>query len=531
MKRNLWTLLIIALLGSLLSSPGSANAENAVNFQLTTSGVTDNKVLLSMIGNNMVDLYSYEARFTFDPNHLELVGTSSNLGGFSISPKVQGNEIVIAHTKVGDVPGKSGDFAIGTLTFRLKKPGQSTVVWTAIKAVNHNLDYQMYSPKQSVSVLSTNTETAPNVQGPVNVSKEEFNAIINDVVEIADGQQHVLLPAKAAEMIISNKLELRSKDFSFFIPKEVLKGLQDLLAIDELENARISFKFNSVSEEVKHDLLKNASSKAKAKVTANGEIIEYSLSVISAKGSEQILTKFNKPITLKLKINNHAQPSLLGLYLVTNSDELECIGGKIADGYLTADVSKLGKYAVLAFDKSFEDVAGTHWAAPAIKELVAKHIVYGVNDTHFLPNANVTRAEFAAFVVRALGLQATGDVSFTDVNNKAWYASIVTAAKESGIIKGRSETIFAPNDRISREEMASIMVRAYEFKSGFKATAGQQDPLADTTEVSAWAKDDVLAAVKLGIISGRGDGQLAPQAWSTRAEAAQIIVNLLRHFA
>lgn len=530
MKRNLLTLLIITLLGLLLSFPAGANAEKAPSFQITTHGAADNKVIVSMTGKNMVDLYGYEARFTFDPNHLELVETKSNLGGFSISPKIQGNEIVIAHTKIGNVFGKNGDFVLGTLTFKPKKIGHSTVAWKSIKAVDHNLGYQSYSLKESVSVSSTNIDTPNNVQGSVNVSKEDLNNIKDGkiVIEIVDGKQSVLLPARAAEIIGNNKLELKFKDLSVFIPVEVLKDLQDLLSFDELEDSKISFNFNKASVDVKNHLLTNASNKAKAKVTANGDIIEYSLSVITAKGKVQKLTKFNKSITFKLKVNFSAQTDLLGLYFITDSGELEYSGGVIADGYMTAEVSHFSKYAVLAFDKSFEDVADTHWAALAIKKLAAKQVVYGVNDTQFLPKANVTRAEFAAFVVRALRLKATAGSSFTDVNNKAWYASIVAAAKETGIIKGRSESVFAPNETITREEMASIIVRAYEYKTGIKATTEQHDAFVDAKEISLWAKADVNAAFKLGFISGRGDGRFAPKVWSTRAESSQIIVNLLK---
>ncbi|BBH19754.1 hypothetical protein Back11_10990 [Paenibacillus baekrokdamisoli] len=539
MKRNVFTLLIITLLGLHQSFPVSANAVNAPSFLITAKSLADDKVTVNIIVKNMEDLFGYEARFTFDPDRLELVEAKSILDGFSISPKIRGNEIVIAHTKIGNVKGESGDFIISTLTFKSRKVGTSTVTLKSFKEVDHNLDYQTYSLDESVTVGFTNNGTPNNDSGLGNVGSNMDSVNVNEeslkndkdgkvVVEIAEGKKNVLLPVRAAGIVGNNKLELRFMNFSIFIPVEVLNDLQDLVSSDELEDAQISFKFNKSPEDEKNRLLTSASNKAKSTVTAVGDMIEFSLSIVTKEGKELKLTKFNKPITVKLKVNYHADLELLGIYFIADNGELVYVGGVIADGYMSAEVSHFSRYAVLESDKSFADVAENHWAARAIKVLAAKQIVYGVSDTSFQPNANVTRAEFVAFVVRGLGLKATGLSSFADVNDKAWYAPIVTAANEAGIIKGRSASIFAPNETITREEMTAIIVHAYEYKTGVKTAAEQQNAFADAKEISAWAKDDVNAAFKLGFVSGRGDGRFAPKAWSTRAEATQIIVNLLK---
>ncbi|BBI33894.1 S-layer homology domain-containing protein [Cohnella abietis] len=543
MKRKLLTLLIISLLGLTLAFPSGASAENAISFLITAQGVADDKVIVNMTVNNAKDLYGYEARFTFDPTHLELVEAKSNLSGFSISPKIEQNEIVIAHTKMGNVDGESGNLIIGTLAFKIKKPGTSTVTWKSIKAVDHNLGHQTYSLDKSVSAGSTNVGTPNSNPGIGNVDNNNlYSVTVSEenlknakdgkvVIDIADGTRNVLFPAKAARIIGNNKLELKFKDLSVIIPAEVLKEVQDMVSSDELEDAKISFNCIKASADEKNGLLTNASNKAKAKITAGGDIIEFSLSVLTKKGEERKLTKFNKQIIVKLKISPNAQKELLGIYFISDAGELEYVGGVIEGEYMTAEVGHFSKYAVLEYDKSFADVADSHWAAHAIKVLVAKHVVYGANHTQFLPNANITRAEFAAIVVRALGLKATGKSSFTDVNDKAWYATIVTSAEETGIIKGRSKSLFAPNETITREEMASIIVRAYEYKTGIKAkaTAAQNEPFTDAKEISAWARDDVNAAFTLGIISGRGDGRFTPKVLSTRADSSQIIVNLLKN--
>ncbi|MNJ48725.1 Endo-1,4-beta-xylanase A precursor [compost metagenome] len=119
---------------------------------------------------------------------------------------------------------------------------------------------------------------------------------------------------------------------------------------------------------------------------------------------------------------------------------------------------------MLEYNKTFADVREDHWAAQTIKIMSAMLIANGVSDTQFAPDRSITRAEFAALIVRVLGLDAEGASPFADVTAGDWFASSVAAAYQAGIVNGRTETAFAPNQTISREEMAAMIVRAYNFK-------------------------------------------------------------------
>ena len=194
---------------------------------------------------------------------------------------------------------------------------------------------------------------------------------------------------------------------------------------------------------------------------------------------------------------------------------------------MTADIYHFSQYAVLEFDKTFTDVGSDHWASTLIKNLAAQHIINGINNTEFAPNASVTRAEFAALLVRSLKIKALKAAKFTDIDASQWYASEVAAASEAGIVTGRSATVFAPNDTITREEMVVMLIRAYEHSTGSKATVGNSASFADQATISAWAQDAVKAAQSLGFIIGREDNQFVPQGVATRAESAQIISKLI----
>ena len=92
-------------------------------------------------------------------------------------------------------------------------------------------------------------------------------------------------------------------------------------------------------------------------------------------------------------------------------------------------------------------------------------IVSGVTPTQFEPERTITRAEFAAMIVRALGITATDGPAFEDVANNAWFYSSVTAAAKAGLIVGYNG-YFRPDDLITREEMATIIAKAYFFAGG-----------------------------------------------------------------
>ncbi len=137
---------------------------------------------------------------------------------------------------------------------------------------------------------------------------------------------------------------------------------------------------------------------------------------------------------------------------------------------------------------------------------------------------------FTAILTRALGLKAsTTAASFTDIEQSAWYAQSVAAASAAGIISGKGNGKFAPSEDITREEMAVMLKRAYEYLYDALEipNALTAASIKDMDVISAWAKDAVLAAYNLQLLIGRIDGKFNGKASLTRAEAAQVTANLL----
>lgn len=177
--------------------------------------------------------------------------------------------------------------------------------------------------------------------------------------------------------------------------------------------------------------------------------------------------------------------------------------------------------------KSFTDVPAAHWAFPAISDLFAKQIVTGKTATTFEPNADVTRAEFATMLVKALKLTAKSPSTFTDVPAGAWYADAVAAASENGLVNGVGNGKFAPNAKITREQMAVMASNALNLQAGKTIAVADGKTFADDAQISSWAKAGVSVAADRGVMNGRGADKFAPKAHSTRAEAAKVISTLI----
>lgn len=174
---------------------------------------------------------------------------------------------------------------------------------------------------------------------------------------------------------------------------------------------------------------------------------------------------------------------------------------------------------------AFTDIIG-HWAEQDINDMAEKGIVSGVTKTTFEPDRSVTRAEFAALIVRALGLEnAGGESGFKDVSEGAWYADEVAAAAATNLISGY-DGYFRPDDTITRQEMAVIIMKAYVFL-GKTPETGKLAQFADQDEIADWAKTYVDQAVSSGLISGMTSDTFAPEENATRAQVTSLIKRLI----
>lgn len=167
-----------------------------------------------------------------------------------------------------------------------------------------------------------------------------------------------------------------------------------------------------------------------------------------------------------------------------------------------------------------QDIDG-HWAQANIEALVALGAISGNPDGTFLPEKNITRAEFASVLVNAYKLEPSQAKVFADTENH-WAQAAIATAYASNIIAGYSDTQFGPEDTITREQMAVMVVKAANL-----ATGNGETSFTDNSDISDWAAAFVAVAVDNKLMSGYPDLSFGPTKGASRAEAVTVIVNAL----
>ncbi len=166
----------------------------------------------------------------------------------------------------------------------------------------------------------------------------------------------------------------------------------------------------------------------------------------------------------------------------------------------------------------FEDVPPTYWAYDYIMDLYNAGIINGETATLFMPENNITRAEFTKIAVSVFGLTATSTTSqFVDVQASDWFAPFVIAATEAGLVNGISANEFAPNADITREQMATIIGRQMNMTSSKVMT------YSDAASISDYAKEYVAGLTENSLLQGDETGNFRPQANAARSEAATLL--------
>ncbi|MFD2328564.1 S-layer homology domain-containing protein [Cohnella sp. GCM10020058] len=385
------------------------------------------------------------------------------------------------------------------------------------------------TPPPSSSTPTPSPTPTPTPAGTATISKDSIKLDSGRAsVELAAGTTDVKLNADALAAIGDRALVLNKGSLSVQLPSVLLTQLLAQLPAGARADASIELQMTPVSASDTEAAIGKNAQNGRSTIRLAGEVYEFSLKANGSDGTTTAMSQFSTPITLSLAANAATDPDLTGVYYIGDDGKLAYVGGTLENGVWTVNVRHFSKYAVLEVKRSFADVTATFWASRAIASLAAKQIVSGVTDTKFEPGRTVTRAEFTKLLVETLGLTDQGAISFKDVASNAWYAQYVAIAAKAGLVSGKSADIFDPNGRITREEMAVMLVKAYKTLHANAATSGVAAAVfSDGGSIAVWAKADVDTANALGLLKGRAAGTFAPKGTATRAEAAQAIFNLI----
>ncbi|MDD6213762.1 MAG: S-layer homology domain-containing protein [Firmicutes bacterium] len=178
----------------------------------------------------------------------------------------------------------------------------------------------------------------------------------------------------------------------------------------------------------------------------------------------------------------------------------------------------------------FTDVEVGSWYEEAVAYAVKNNLFKGVSDTEFAPDSEMTRAMLVTVLYHLENTEEKEETHyFTDVADDEWYSDAVAWAVKNGIVNGVSETEFAPNDSITREQMAAVLYRYAQYKEQDTSIAEDTNILSytDADEISEYAIPAIQWMVGAGLMKGETESTVNPQNNSTRAQVATILMRYL----
>ena len=250
------------------------------------------------------------------------------------------------------------------------------------------------------------------------------------------------------------------------------------------------------------------------------------------------VSRFNTYVERRIVIPEGVDPSKITTGIVVSADgSTRHVPTQITevDGVYYAVINSLtnSTYSVVWHPYEFGDVVN-HWAKASINNMGSRMVVSGVGEDIYEPDRNMTRAEFAAIIVKALGLETgVGTKTFSDVRSSDWFEGYVKTAAEYGIITGYGNGSFRPMDAITREQAMTMIARAMGItKLESSLQPGEISTVlasyTDSGMISNYSENSIAQCIKAGVVSGRTKSTIEPNKNITRAEVAVIVERLLK---
>lgn len=174
----------------------------------------------------------------------------------------------------------------------------------------------------------------------------------------------------------------------------------------------------------------------------------------------------------------------------------------------------------------FVDIV-SHWAKDDILAVAENRWMVGASDNYFMPNMKLTRAQATVVLVRALGLDCniveSNNSNFKDVSTNYWAFSEIETASQHGIIEGKNDEIFAPNEPISRAEMAVMLARIYYTEEEIIAASQTEVNIFKDVSDNHWAVNEIILLANKNVFQGYSDGNFYLNNSLSRAEMAALI--------
>lgn len=387
--------------------------------------------------------------------------------------------------------------------------GRTTSKWvvdaaTLLQAINV---LSSSGNKNEIQLEVKGATDAAQVQLPAEAVKDTQSKVPAAIISVKFDNVTYDLPIKAIDVqALANALGADVKNVKINITIEKLKG-----TIASQLDAKIQQSgYKSLSQAVDFTITAEANGKSATVNDFGKTYVHRTLALTKVSDTANVTAIMYNPTT--------GEMSFVPAIFTTSN------------GIMQATIKRLGNsiYTVVESSKSFDDLSG-HWAKADIELLASKLVIKGMTERNFVPENQITRAEFAALVVSGLGLTESSSGEFTDVKASDWYSGAVGAAVKAGLVEGFEDGTFSPNANITREQMAVMIARAMTL-AGNSAIADAKGLQAfeDEKAINGWAKDSVARALNAGIMNGITNSSFVPGDKATRAQAAVIMKRLLQ---
>ncbi|MCD1260931.1 S-layer homology domain-containing protein, partial [Paenibacillus athensensis] len=454
--------------------------------------------------------------------------------------------------------------------------GTAQLVW-------NGYDGELYADSDATVSFATRSSSSAAPTGPIaGAGQESVQVIVNGVVQeqLATAKTENLPDGRKSSMIMIDedkmnaKLEKEGNKALVTIPftkdtdqvfgvlnGQMVKNMENREAVLQVQTNNASYTIPA--QQINIDAVSAAFDKSialrdiqvKVEITnlapnspavttqkqKNGNVViiapafEFKLTG-SYGGKEVEVSQFNAYVERTIAIPDGVDPKKITTGVVAMPDgTFVHVPTKVIqkDGKYYAVINSLTNsiYSVVYNEKTFADVEH-HWSRDVVDEMGARMVINGVDDEHFAPDQAITRAEFTAVMVRALGLrEAHKTLSYSDVSEGDWYYTAIAIAQEYGLIQGYSESEFGPGKLISRQEAMVIIQRALKLAGhdnvlSNEQIAAQLGAFADKGEFGNWAASAAALCMDLHIVEG-SDGLARPASNITRAETAAMIKRML----
>ncbi len=376
------------------------------------------------------------------------------------------------------------------------------------------------SPTYSPGVVTVDISW-DNYKGILNSAIEE-NGVKNITINILDAGvdgYYTKLPTSALTSALPDvNISVNTAIANIMLPSNMF----DKAVVQKAQN--IGFTVSSVD--------KSGLPASVAKLIGDSPVIDLSVTI---NGTVQEWNNPVSPVTVSIPYTlkeGESRDNIAVFYIDSKGNLVNMQGVYDPSTKLVAfKTTHFSKYLVMDNVVPFTDLAGYENYRKYIESMAAKGIIAGIGNNQYAPGKVLTRAEYSKLLVVMLQLDIskTGNI-FSDIKATDWYAPYVNAAYNAGLIKGIGSNKFAPNDTITTQDAALILIRALQYKyKGINVSVGSLAGIKDYKDISSYAEEAVGFTVTKGITPLDGEGKLNAKGAVNRATAAQYIYNVFNY--